>query len=101
MTSSVPSATPNGTTWRSPVALVLIALGLGIAVEVLFDGRPIGISAVIWAVLCVAATLVMAAVERQRPSPDQYWIIPPIVFFAGMLALRLEPMTVLVDVGLV
>jgi len=100
--TSIDSPTPQaGTNWRSPVTLVLTALVLGIAVEVLFDGRPIGVSAVIWAGLCIACTLGMAAVERVRPSPDGLWLVPPIVFFAGMLALRVEPMTVTLDVVLV
>ncbi len=100
MKPSEPSTPQPGAAWRSPVALVLTGLALGIVVEVLFDGRPIGISALIWAGLCVAATLGMAALERVRPSMENYWLIPPILFFAGMLALRLEPLTVLLDLGL-
>ncbi len=100
MTSSDTVTASTETSWRSPLALVLAALALGIAVEVLFDGRPVGISAVIWAGLCIVATLGMAALERVRPSKDQFWLIPPIVFSAGMLCLRLEPMTILLDVGL-
>src|SRR4030042_1723451 len=100
--TSIDSPTPQaGTNWRSPVTLVLTALVLGIAVEVLFDDRPIGVSAVIWAGLCIACTLAMAAAERVRPSPDGLWLVPPIVFFAGMLALRVEPMTVTLAVVLV
>jgi CBS domain-containing protein len=101
MTEPAPQDAPSGSPWRSPLGLTLAALALGIAVEVLFDGHTLGVSAVIWAVLTAAVTLGMAAAEHIRPSLDGLWLVPPIVFSAAMLFLRLEPMTAFLNVVLV
>jgi CBS domain-containing protein len=92
---------PATDTWRSPLRLVLVALLLGIAVEVLFHGHLLGISVVIWAALCASGVVIMAAAERVPPARDALWLVAPILFFAAMLSLRLEPMTVFLDTVLV
>jgi hypothetical protein len=81
--------------------MTLAALALGLAVELLFDRRPIGISALIWACLSIAALLVVGVLERVPPSRDSLLFIPGILVFAALLFLRAEPMTVFLSlVGL-
>jgi hypothetical protein len=85
---------------RSPLFLTLIALALGISVEVLFNGHPLGISFPIWAALCVAAIFGMTALERARPARQIMVLAVPILVFAFLVFLRLEPMTVFLNVVL-
>ena len=83
--------------FRYPLWLTIAALVLGLSVELLFDGHPLGISFLIWAVLCVAALFGMARLEGIRPARPELVLAIPIVFFAGMIFLRLEPLTVFLN----
>jgi hypothetical protein len=91
-TPAVSDARP-ASPWRYPVWMSLAALVLGLSVEILFDGRPIGISALIWACLSIIALLVVGALEGVRPSRDSLAFIPGILLFATLIFLRAEPMT--------
>jgi len=51
---------------RLSVALSLLALGVGLWIEILFYGHPPGISFFLWAVACVLAALIAARVSRVR-----------------------------------
>ena len=82
---------------RTPLVLAGIALALGFAVEILFHGHPIGISFPIWAALGVVAILLASRKERVRPSAGALALIPLILFFAAVAAVRLEPMTVVLS----
>jgi len=99
MTTTHAAATPPepesrpASPWRYPVGLTLAALVLGLSVELLFDGRPLGISALIWACLSILALLLMGALEGARPSRDSLAFIPGILLFATFVFVRAEPMT--------
>ena len=82
---------------RVPWALAGIALALGLAVEVLFHGHRIGISFPIWAALGIVAILVATRVEGVRPATTTLALIPLILFFAAVAAIRLEPLTVVMS----
>ncbi|NIM96322.1 MAG: DUF4173 domain-containing protein [Anaerolineales bacterium] len=79
--------------FRFPQQLTLIALLLGLGVEILYFGHPFGISVPIWAALCVIALLVSARLEAVDASRSSFLLVIPILFFAIMTFLRLEPMT--------
>lgn len=83
--------------FRSPIGLALIALALGIAVDVLFHGHALGISFPIWAGMAVAGLLIAARREDRRPAWQGLLLAPAIVFFAIMTAMRLEPLTVFLN----
>jgi len=85
-------------TIHAPVALTLIALGMGLAVEVLFYGHPPGISFFLWAALCVAAVLIAARVEAVRVAGSAWLVMIPILFFAAAVFFRQEPLTVFLSV---
>ena len=82
---------------QAPLALVGIAFALGLAVEVLFYGHPIGISFPIWAALGIAAILVAGWREGVRPAKGTLALIHAVLFFAAVIAIRLEPLTVLLS----
>ena len=86
--------------FRYPLGLTIVALTLGLSVEILFDGHPLGISFPIWAVLCIAALLGLAALEGVRPTRPELILAIPILFFAAMTFLRLEPLTVFLNLVL-
>jgi hypothetical protein len=77
-----------------------VALALGLSVEVLFDGHPLGISFPIWAALCVIALLAMARLVRIAPSWPEYTLVLPILFFATMSFIRMEPLSRFLNVAL-
>lgn len=79
---------------RTPLALAGMALALGLAVEMLFHGHRIGISFPIWAALGIVTILVAARLEGVRPAASTLALIPLIMFFAAVAAVRLEPLTV-------
>src|SRR3989304_8551580 len=79
---------------RMPVALTLIALALGLSVEVLFYGHPPGISFFLWAASCVAAVVIAARVERVRITGSARLLLIPILFFARAGFSRQEPLPV-------
>ncbi len=85
-------------TWSSPGRLVCIGLGLGFAVEVLFYGKRPGVSFPIWAGLSVLGMLLASRLEGIRPGRIERWLPLPILFFAAMVFIRAEPLTVLLSV---
>ncbi|MGD8813947.1 MAG: DUF4173 domain-containing protein, partial [Anaerolineales bacterium] len=86
---------------RTPFGLSLIGLLLGLSVEILFHGHPVGVSFPIWVLLCVLGLFVASYIEGVRPSLAG-WLLPiPILFLAVMVAVRREPLTVFLNVVLV
>jgi hypothetical protein len=86
---------------RTPLALSLIGLLLGVSVEILFHGHPLGVSFPIWTLLCILGLFAASYVEGVRPSLAG-WLLPiPILFLAVMAALRMEPLTSFLNVVLV
>jgi len=83
-----------------PLVLTLIAFLLGLAYEILFFGHPIGISTSIMAVLCVAGLLIAARREKVAYARENLLLAIPILFFSIMSFLRMEPMTVFLNVVL-
>jgi hypothetical protein len=107
MTSSSPSLpdTSEPVTqpdlFRHPVRLSLAALALGLAVELLFYARPVGISLHIWAALVCVVAVGMAWAESRRPAKGSLWLILPIVGFAALAFVRLEPLTLFLNIVVV
>ncbi|MGH2618984.1 MAG: DUF4153 domain-containing protein [Anaerolineales bacterium] len=79
---------------KRPLQLTGAAMLLGIAVDVLFDRHAPGISFLIWAALSAGALLIGARWEGVRPDRSALLLIPAILFFSAMIAVRLEPLTV-------
>jgi len=81
-----------------PLHITLLALLLGVAVEILFDGQPLGINFPLWAWLGAGALLLAAYIEGVKPSRAELLVIAPILFLSLMSAFRREPLTVTLDV---
>jgi hypothetical protein len=79
---------------KRTLEVTLIALLLGLAVEILLNGHPLGINFPIWAALCAAALFITARLEGIRPSRWESLLVIPILFLSVMAVIRLEPLTV-------
>ena len=77
-----------------PMALSLLALGLGLLVEILFYGHRPGISFFLWAAACVLMAAVAGALARVRVSASAWLALVGVLVFAGATFLRQEPLTV-------
>jgi uncharacterized protein DUF4153 len=89
--SSVPadSAVPAG-------RLLLAALGMGLAAEILLFGVPLGINFPIWVALVLGAAWITRRAGT-RTDPLDGWIIVGALVFAALVALRSDPLLVLFD----
>lgn len=85
---------------RHTVALSLVGLGMGIAVEVLFYGHPPGLSFFVFCSLCLAALALVAGLERVRPAASAWPVAALGLLFAASTFLRQEPLTVFLGVAL-
>jgi hypothetical protein len=83
-----------------PLILTLIAFVLGLTFEILFYGHAIGISFSIMALLCVGGLLIAAWREKVTFARENLLLAIPILFFSIMSFLRLEPLTVFLNVVL-
>ncbi len=77
--------------------LILVALLAGWAFDLLFWQRRPGVSVPIYVAILLAGLFVLAWVERVRVSAWSLALTPPILFFAVMLYVRQEPMTIFVS----
>jgi hypothetical protein len=83
---------------RAPFELALIALLLGLAVEILFDGHALGINFPIWAALSAAGLLAATVFEQVKPSRTEGLLAIPVLFFSTMAAVRREELSVFLAV---
>jgi hypothetical protein len=85
---------------KHTLRLGLTALALAWTFDRLFWGKTPGISFFIFIVLSLLAGALVSRQERARPLASSLVLLAPILFFASMTAMRLEPFTVLVCAGL-
>lgn len=85
-------ATPEGSL-ASAARLTAIASALGLGVEILFFQRTIGVSFFIWALLCIFGLALAAGFEGVRFGGSSISLVPLILFSAGQLFLRTDPLT--------
>src|SRR3989337_1376159 len=98
--TSSTAASAAGRSVRMPVALSLLALGLGLLVEILFYGHRPGISFFLGAAACVLAAAAAGGLERVRISTSAWLAMAGVLVFAGATFLRQEPLTVFLCVML-
>lgn len=72
----------------SPVRIMGAALFLGWTVDLLFYGKALGISVPIFVLLLLGALFAIGKAERVHPALGNLWIVPPLIFFAAMVAVR-------------
>lgn len=93
-------ATEEEVKFRFPLWLSLMGLILGLSVEVLFHGHVLGISFFVWALLCVAILLGATFIEGIKPARWSLSLTLPILFLSFMVSLRLEPLTIFLNIVL-
>lgn len=76
-----------------PLVLALIALVLGLGVEILLDGHGLGVNFPLWATLALLSLLAAAYFEGVRPTLPGAIMAVGILLFSIMSAVRMEPMS--------
>jgi hypothetical protein len=71
---------------------VLLGLVIGLAANIFFYNKTIGLSVPLFALVVVAAVFVSARVMRQKIRLRNSWPILPILFFTAMVAVRADPL---------
>lgn len=82
----------------SPSRILAVALSLGVAVDILFYGHALGISFPIFVLLVLGALVTLSRMERVKPSLRNLWLVLPLLFFAGMVAVRTNPLVTTLNV---
>jgi hypothetical protein len=80
-----------------PKYVLLICLVLGITFDVLFWGKPIGLSFPLFTALLIIVGLWLATQAGVKPARPSLWLLAPIGFFALMFLFRTEPLTLFVS----
>jgi hypothetical protein len=90
MTDVFPQATvePQPALRAQVVRVLSLALGLGIWASALFVKQPLGLSAPLFALTVLVALFGLAAWERVQPAWRNVWLAAPLLYFAGMVAVR-------------
>jgi hypothetical protein len=83
---------------RSPRRLLLVAILLGLSVDVLFYAKPLGISAPLFALLVVGSLFMLGRLEGLRPVVRNLWLLAPLFFFATMVFFRANAFLTLLNV---
>jgi hypothetical protein len=78
---------------RTPVSkaaqrLAVVSLAIGGFVDVLFYGKALGISLLVFAAMVVVAIFVLGRLEGVRPAWRNLWLVVPLLYFAWMVAVR-------------
>lgn len=77
-----------------PILVLPICLILGWLSDLLFWGKPVGISFPIFVFLLLVGGFWMARRAGLKPSRTTLWLLVPILFLASVSALRAEPFTI-------
>ncbi len=85
------------TTVRKKYLLILVALLAGWAFDLLFWKHQPGVSVFLYVVILIAGGLLLAWAEKKPISWRSLLLVPPILFFAAVLFVRQEPMTLFVS----
>ena len=75
-------------TISNPQKILLTALVLGWSVDLLFYGKQVGISLLLFALFVLAALWQIGRVEKVTAVRRNLWLVIPLLFFAGMAMIR-------------
>jgi hypothetical protein len=99
-----PAPGPKGSTMapvQTPARILWAALALGWATDILFYGKPLGISVPLFVGLALAALFGLGRREGVAARRANLWLLAPIGFFAAMIFVRANTtLTVLNSVAL-
>ncbi|HET7076273.1 MAG TPA: hypothetical protein VFM49_02385, partial [Chloroflexia bacterium] len=73
---------------QAPARILWAALALGWATDILFYGKPLGISVPLFVLLGLGALIGLGRREGVGPRRANLWLLAPIAFFAAMIFVR-------------
>jgi hypothetical protein len=73
---------------KSPLYLLVVALALGWGTDLFFYDRSLGISVPLFVGLLLVALFGLGRMEGTRPVKGNLWLLAPLLFFGGMVAVR-------------
>jgi hypothetical protein len=82
-----------------PSFFLLVALALGWSVDLLFYGKALGISALIFVILVIVALFGLGRLEEVRPAWRNLWLLAPLIFFAAMVFVRANQFVTFLNVA--
>jgi hypothetical protein len=85
----------------NPTRILLAGLALGFNVDLLFWGKPPGVSVLLFVLLTLVALFWLGRVEDVRPAWRNVWLVGALLFFAAMVAVRAGPFLTLMNVSAV
>ncbi len=99
----IPSATKAAPlvtlpTLISPSRVLLCGLALGMVFDVLFYGKMLGVSVLLFVVAVVGVLFWVSRLEDVRPTGRNLWVLVPIFFFAAMVFVRANPFVTFLNV---
>lgn len=80
--------TTRPTTTKHPQKILLTALALGWGVDLLFYGKQVGVSLLLFTLAVLAALWRIGRAEDVRPVRPNLWLAAPLLFFAAMAMVR-------------
>jgi hypothetical protein len=85
---------------RRMFALWCVVAGLivGLAGNMLFYGQMIGLSFLIYSVICLLVLFVVARAAKTRLNPRNLWLVLPLLFFASMVMFRANAYLITINV---
>jgi hypothetical protein len=83
---------------KSPVRVLLAALALGWATDLLFYGNRLGVSVPLFVVFLLGALFILGRAESVQLKHRNLWMLAPLVFFAVMVAVRANEMLTLANI---
>jgi hypothetical protein len=75
-------------TQKASVRILSVALALGGSTDLLFYGKSIGVSMLIFVLLLLCALFTLSIKERVPAAPRNLWLIFPLLVFATMVFVR-------------
>lgn len=84
---------------KSAAYIMWGALALGVLADLLFYRRYLGISFLVFILLCIGALLWAARLEGVRPVRQNLWLMAALAFFAAMVGIRAGPFLTFLNLG--
>ncbi len=84
----------------NPNRFWIIVILLGWTFDFLFWKKPLGVNFTLFVVLCLLTGILLLRADGLRLARSSGWLLIPVAFFAAMTFIRLEPMTVFLDIAM-
>jgi len=94
-----PPENPHSTLLKRLGALCLAAgLVVGVSGDFMFNGKLLGVSFLLFILLSIAIVVISAEAMHIKITVRNLWVVVPMLFFAGMVAVRTDVTTTFVNV---